>query len=807
MKTDLPKTSDVVLYSKLKLVRTADFTMSSLPPVINPGMQQNNSTPWQDQDVGLQPPSNRSKNVRRTPTPPGSRKPSVIRKTSETILEEPVQQDHRPSIVSDISRFSIDSEEEMDNTVPVNAVSLDDPLSSPAIREEAFSTPRSQSFSTTSPTATGRRRASAISSSSSTSVPHNSRKSSVTRPHPMEFPLKSYPANEGTLLQSPRPPSDVDRIRPYSPATSSMQAVKSPPPSAAGTERTITTDHARSINTDTTSEKAEKGLQHPFIPKFLRTTTKNDQITPAGSRDSSAHPDPDSREPTMFESDADAPSIVDVTYSEAVPNKNVGRPRIVQRFSNRILGLREFLDHGPDNAAEVSRMNSVKRQGVIGLPETQEGDDDVVTPRGTGLLSPEEPPKAASGFFPQGLIDGLRSNPVTRTMMGKAPEVHSSRGSVMSNSEATKQLNLARPEKRVTFPLPLRLVENRDHEDEERRQSIVSTPYPIGYKGSKWGGKQRQGRNRSGPMDDVQDILTVAVYTSASTVPRVRRMILPRSSERLFYDHSYEKAPPTMARQINNIDDEKLFMAVKSEYRAIRGFWRTKFGPLTVRTVRLAEFENLQELVVLAASPPMLSQVSFGSHGQTLWEEALLQLFANPKRGRKQHVWTRWVSSLPGNSARRNPTAQFAVPAPANPATEADGAEDKIETISTTDDTPTAPILSQTPKSYALILEEGLAPSRIAFAIFTVMVLSVVAALLWVFLGLTGQSGAYSSTVGPAGDPTLNTTGIVESGKMKETGFRDAGSRVQSGMVLGMGMLLMGLSGVGGWIGVGYLAR
>ena len=698
----------------------------------------------------------------------------------------------------------------MNKTVPLNSVGQDDPLNSPTIREEAFSTPRSQSFPTTSPTATGRRRASAISSSSSASVPHNSRKSSVNRPPPIDFPLKSYPANEGILLQSPRPPSDVDHIRPYSPATSSMQAVKSPPPSTAGTDRNIPTGYARSINTDTTSGKAEKGLQNPFIPKFLRTTTENDQITPAASRDSSAYPDPESSDPTMFESDADASSIIDVSYSEASRTKNVGRPRIVQRFSNRILGLREFLDGGPDTVTDVGRMNSVKRQGVIGLPETQEGDSEVVTPRGTGLLSPEEPPKASSGFFPQGLIDGLRSNPVTRTIVGKAPELHSNRGSVISNGEATNQTKLPKPgkiEKKVTFPLSLRLVENRTREDEQNRQSIVSTPYPIGYKGSEESAKQVKGRKRSGPADVCQDIITVAIYTSASSVPRLRRMTVTHTSERLFYDHSYEKAPPTIARQINDTDDEKLFLAVRSEYRAVRGFWRTKFGPLTVRTVRLAEFEDLQELVGLATSPLTLSRVSIGAHGQTLLEETLLQLFLAPKRGRRQHFWTRWVSALPGNSARRNPTVQFAVPAPADTAAEAGGTEDKTEAISTVDEAPTAPVLSQTPKSYALVLEEGFAPSRIAFAITTVILLSITAALLWVFLGLTGQSGAYSSTVGPAGDPTLNTTGIVESGQMKETGFRDAGSRVQSGMVLGMGMLLMGLSGVGGWIGVGYLAR
>ena len=36
-------------------------------------------------------------------------------------------------------------------------------------------------------------------------------------------------------------------------------------------------------------------------------------------------------------------------------------------------------------------------------------------------------------------------------------------------------------------------------------------------------------------------------------------------------------------------------------------------------------------------------------------------------------------------------------------------------------------------------------------------------------------------------------------------GFRDAGDRVVAGVVVGIGVLLLGLSGMAGWMGVSWL--
>ena len=60
--------------------------------------------------------------------------------------------------------------------------------------------------------------------------------------------------------------------------------------------------------------------------------------------------------------------------------------------------------------------------------------------------------------------------------------------------------------------------------------------------------------------------------------------------------------------------------------------------------------------------------------------------------------------------------------------------------------------------------------------------LSTAATLLWIFLG------------------HVTTPGVEPHG-----GFRDAGDRVTSGVLMGVGVLILGLSTIAGWMGVSWL--
>ena len=95
----------------------------------------------------------------------------------------------------------------------------------------------------------------------------------------------------------------------------------------------------------------------------------------------------------------------------------------------------------------------------------------------------------------------------------------------------------------------------------------------------------------------------------------------------------------------------------------------------------------------------------------------------------------------------------------------------------------------------ALELVEGWKVSRIAVALAVVVVLSLVGTLLWTFLGIGG--GLRLQNEARVGFP-------VEL-KMVSAGFRQAGSRVQTGVVLGVLVLLLGWTVVGAWMLLSWL--
>ncbi|EME80843.1 uncharacterized protein MYCFIDRAFT_197731 [Pseudocercospora fijiensis CIRAD86] len=78
----------------------------------------------------------------------------------------------------------------------------------------------------------------------------------------------------------------------------------------------------------------------------------------------------------------------------------------------------------------------------------------------------------------------------------------------------------------------------------------------------------------------------------------------------------------------------------------------------------------------------------------------------------------------------------------------------------------------------------GWSISRILFALLLVLLLAVAATLLWIFLG-------------------RNTA--VSSPAPANAGFRDAGDRVGTGVLIGVLVLFIGMTGISGWIGVSWL--
>ena len=132
-------------------------------------------------------------------------------------------------------------------------------------------------------------------------------------------------------------------------------------------------------------------------------------------------------------------------------------------------------------------------------------------------------------------------------------------------------------------------------------------------------------------------------------------------------------------------------------------------------------------------------------------ETKLLSLYRKPSLGRDKHELVEWIARLPENSGRRNSTQG----------------------------------------KFALELEDGWWVEKIGLAALAVLVLTLLATLLWNFLGVGSHYGDLKFLCRSRGC---------------HDGFRGAGGRVETGAVLGALVLMLGWTGVGVWVFLSWLA-
>lgn len=122
----------------------------------------------------------------------------------------------------------------------------------------------------------------------------------------------------------------------------------------------------------------------------------------------------------------------------------------------------------------------------------------------------------------------------------------------------------------------------------------------------------------------------------------------------------------------------------------------------------------------------------------------MLALYRNPKLGRGEHAWVDWIGRRPENNGVMG--------------------SEKI----------------------ALELVEGWCVRKIGMALVAVLLASALSALLWTFLGEGGCTLCF----------IRNET---------QTGFRNAGGRLEAGAMLGLLVLSLGWTAVGGWVFLSWL--
>ena len=358
------------------------------------------------------------------------------------------------------------------------------------------------------------------------------------------------------------------------------------------------------------------------------------------------------------------------------------------------------------------------------------------------------------------LRDGLRSHPVNSTAMKRASTVPTQR-------------------KRAAFVPSLENVDTKKGRWE--RQSVVSTPYPVDLRDGSSGGdwdlgnleavsymeskrRKRNKEDRSVEMKEMpkrkatekttasQAVLTVVCYRTATPIPMVGKVTIPRirkEGERKPSLDSVETFPMrSKLKAIAEFDDEGLFNLLRTEYAKLRGSLRPFVSARSLKSIKLLSYNQLSQL---ACREDLVSihTKRFRVLNEMFVEERLLRLYQTPSEGKGRRQWVEWVNSLPENAERESSSGE----------------------------------------KVAVEFVEGWDGVRIALTVVTVVVASILAMFLWVFLG-------------PGGSEVSTSHGELSQ---EYVGYNGAGGRLVAGAVLGVLVLLVGWTATGAWILLSWL--
>ncbi|KAK5684368.1 hypothetical protein LTS10_004236 [Elasticomyces elasticus] len=249
----------------------------------------------------------------------------------------------------------------------------------------------------------------------------------------------------------------------------------------------------------------------------------------------------------------------------------------------------------------------------------------------------------------------------------------------------------------------------------------------------------------SSPSSATESELTLSIRrANAHSLPRVTSLTIPASND---FSAIRSRSDGTKEKHFKalDFDDEELFRQLRKRYRQLS-------GPMLFLSAR-----SLRRIVV---SGPATKAADAGGLSDTFSEEKILQHYRKPALGRQRYAFVHWAHRLAAAPPLRTPQAD----------------DDDVQRTVEED---LGRKLAQ-PEGLEFVVSWSIL--RSILVISTIVALSMAAALLWTFLG-------------------RNTV----AGDLPHGGFRDAGDRVGSGLLIGICMLLVGLIGTAGWLGVSWL--
>ena len=483
-----------------------------------------------------------------------------------------------------------------------------------------------------------------------------------------------------------------------------------------------------------------------FLPKFLRSTSAKDEppVVPAQSPKRSPNY-PKEPEPLFDDglSDDEDPAEEE-GYGYDIQD---ARPAMVVRSGSNTIELKEMLRSTPP----VSERPGPSRAGTASRLGTHIDSDTEGSSKKEGIYMGF--PRAEKGEDPNKQSDSIRSG---HYGLGQWKDINPFAMSVLRSHQSLLRNDVSpappTPPKsapvgrKVSFPTPAPL----DIKPEHRflRQSIVSTPYPnTGEDGKHRKGKPSISDAAHKTEHDKQPnaVLTLVLYGSSSPTPKIKTIVLPNPQETQLISESENGKPPIIATQTTPFDDEALSKLLRSTHNTMGGPLRYLASARTVQNLRLLSYTSIAQLASRHAKPMQFRGENVGAE-EDIDEARMLDLFQKPRLGRGRNEWTNWVKGLPENGKGRENSDR-----------------DKI----------------------AVEFVERWAPERLYGAVVVVLFCSVLATFLWIFVGTGGQVGL----LGAAG-PQVQESPVV---------YKGPGGRVQVGVELGILILMLGWTAVGGW--------
>ena len=290
---------------------------------------------------------------------------------------------------------------------------------------------------------------------------------------------------------------------------------------------------------------------------------------------------------------------------------------------------------------------------------------------------------------------------------------------------------------------------------------IIRTPYPFtpDRVHRKDFGYNPPPDTLSTPISNPESVLTLRIRQSnPNSRARVNTLTVPASN-----DFSIVRSSSVGEKERHfkalDFDDEEFFRQLRLCYNQLSGAMRF----LSARSLRRITISGPASKAADAGygwlyQPRSPRTLAYKGLRDTFSEEKILQHYRKPDLGHARYAFVHWAHRL----------------AAAPPIRTSQGNADMAEAVD-------ADLVRRLEQPEGLEFVVSWSVARIVGALGIVFAISIAAALLWIFLGHT--IFAWPS----------------------HAGYHGAGDRLLAGVVMGICILLVGLSGLAGWLGVSWL--